>query len=421
MTNVFIFIFSQVAQLHKGGVKVAVRKCSEAALMLITAPLVLIVVLLRPLVLLRFGVIDGTRIGNLTFIPEAYLCWREQVGLPRRTIDIVGYPQTTCNRQLQIMWERTGWFWVNTNFCHVLARACKFWTGSNLHLVNMSYRHWRRCTIHHPHINFDTTEHMRGITLLAELGVPSGAPWVCISNRDSGYLDRVLPPESNAPNKTWRYHNFRNFEIGTLNNAAEAMTQRGYYVLRMGTHVTEPLITGNSMIIDYANHRVQSDFADVYLPANCRFSISADSGIMGVPSIFGKSFAIINHPSLLTQYVYYPWNSTPFLIKRFLNVRTNSFLPVREILQAGLGMIGATCELEQAGVVLIDNTAAEISDLSIEVDSRLCGTWDCDPQDELLQQRLLKIIRLYSPQIIHGNLHARLGASFLRAHQYLLD
>ncbi len=71
MTNAVIFIFSQVAHIHKGGVKEAVQKGIATALMLITAPLVLIVVFFRPLVLLRFGVIDVTRIGSLTLIPEA--------------------------------------------------------------------------------------------------------------------------------------------------------------------------------------------------------------------------------------------------------------------------------------------------------------------------------------------------------------
>ena len=421
MTNAVDFLFSQVSQIHKGGIRVAMRKCAEVALLLTTAPLVMCIVLLRPLVLLKFGVINGTRIGNLTFQPEAYLCRREQIEFPRRTVEIVGFPRTACNRQVQIMWRRTGWFWANENVCLILHRACKFWTADSLHAVNLSAKHWQRCTIRSPHIKFTAAEHTRGNSLLSELGIPYGAPWVCISNRDSGYLDRVLPPESNAPGGTWTYHNFRNFEVSTLRDAAEALTQRGYYVVRMGTHVAEPLVTDNSMIIDYANHKAQSDFADVYLPAHCKFSISADSGIFGVPCIFGKPCAVVNHPSLLTPYTYYPWNSTPYLIKRFLNFHTNNYLTLREILQAGLSQIDATCELEKAGVVLVNNTANEVRDLSIEVDDRLCGVWHNDPRDELLQQRLLNILRTYSPQIVHGNLHARIGASFLRAHQYLLD
>ncbi len=421
MTNAVIFMFSQVAQIHKGGVKVAVQKCGKVALLLLALPAVLIVILLRPWVLFRFGMLDGSRIGAFAGNTDAYLCWREQIKLPLRTIDIVGCPRRSCNSHLQKMWLRTGYFYASATICQILAKACQFWTASNLHTVKITTELWQQCTISHPHLKFEAAEHLRAKNLLTELGVPSGTPWICISNRDSGYLSSVLPPAANAPGGTWNYHDFRNFEVSSLQPAAEALTQRGYFVIRMGSYVTTPLITNNAMIIDYANHRVQSDFADVYLLANCRFSISADSGIFALAAIFGRPFAVVNAPWPLPYYKYYSWNTTPFLIKRFYHVQSTSFLTLREVFQAGLGTAGTSHEFEKAGVELINNTAAEISDLSIEVDSRLCGTWDCDPQDELLQQRLLKIIRLYSPQIIHGNLHARLGASFLRTHQYLLD
>ena len=48
------------------------------------------------------------------------------------------------------------------------------------------------------------------------------------------------------------------------------------------------------MIIDYANHPLQSDFADIYLLAHCRFSLGGDSGLNLVPAAFGKPFAFIN-------------------------------------------------------------------------------------------------------------------------------
>ena len=68
---------------------------------------------------------------------------------------------------------------------------------------------------------------------------------------------------------SWSYHSYRNFSVESLKLAAEFFADKGYFVLRMGKVVEEKLHSNNKKIIDYANTNLRSDFADMYLLANC--------------------------------------------------------------------------------------------------------------------------------------------------------
>ena len=64
MTNVSHFMLGQFYHIHKGGLRVFLRKCGGLALMLFASPFVVIVVLLRPWILFRFGTLYGTKIAG---------------------------------------------------------------------------------------------------------------------------------------------------------------------------------------------------------------------------------------------------------------------------------------------------------------------------------------------------------------------
>ena len=88
--------------------------------------------------------------------------------------------------------------------------------------------------------------------------------------------------------------------------------------------------------------------------------------------------------------------------------------------EAGLYEADQSWKFEKAGVEVISNTQEEIRDLSIEAAERLRGRWQPQPEDEELQQRFWGIFQQYAlPKM--GNVKARIGAEFLRKHQYLLS
>jgi putative glycosyltransferase (TIGR04372 family) len=105
--------------------------------------------------------------------------------------------------------------------------------------------------------------------------------------RDSHYLKKRFPHEN------YDYHNYRDFDIDDFNEMINVLVQRGYHVVRMGRDVSKKIKIKNQKVIDYSNSKFISDFADIYLIANCKMLISTSSGLECVAKIFKKTIAQI--------------------------------------------------------------------------------------------------------------------------------
>ena len=398
------------------------RKCRKPAQrvlaflsIIFNAPLVLLVVLIRPLVWIRFGVMRSDRIGHFIGDVEAYLCTRDLEVRGRRVIDIIGCPQPVCNRQVLSMWSRVFLIVPGGKLWGYVDAACMFWTRGEDHHVKLYGRvndYWAikdaRC-----HLAFTEEEKMRGRELIRRLTIPPDAQWVCIHNRDSIYLDKM-------DDRRYAYHDYRNFSVQSLKAASDELVQRGYHVLRVGSVVSERFLSNNEKVLDYASSSMQSDFADIYLLANCVAYIGSDSGIACVPFVFHKPISFINFSStliglLLDQDIRYP-----FIIKRIWHKERRRFLSLREIFECGLAGATETDRFEEVGVEPVCNTSEDIRDLAIEVGQRLKGRWQSQLADEEQQRRFWEIFRLYSPRIHEGEIRARIGSAFLRNHEDLL-
>jgi putative glycosyltransferase (TIGR04372 family) len=213
-----------------------------------------------------------------------------------------------------------------------------------------------------------------------------------------------------------------------MRGAAEELTVRGYYVLRVGSAVEKPLFSSNPRIIDYSSSKFRSDFLDIYLLSKAKFFLGNDSGIWAVPAIFRRPFAMTNFSYLAHFYENdYPWL---FIPKRIRDSRTGNFLTLRETLGAGLGAPTGTSIFSAAGVELVNNSSAEILDFAVELDDRLKGIWQVDQADEESQRRFWYIFDKYTQgrsQTGNGwvargvpTRRARIGTGFLRRHPNFL-
>ena len=410
-------------QVQAGGWPVITRKVrslTRRLLLLIgifaVAPLVLIIVAIRPFVWLRFGTMRSERIGHFALDTQSYLYARDREKQNRCLIDIIGCPEPVCNRQLKTMWTRTLRITPGARCWSFFDRACRWWTRGNAHHANLVPWSTNRtvCLTTESYLSFTNEEHQRGRELLKQLGIPADASWICIHNRDSAYLDNALGGYS------WAYHNYRDFSVQDMVVAADELSRMGYYVLRMGAIVAEQLISNNTMVIDYASSALRSDFADIYLLANCLAYMGSDAGIACVPFIFRKPLFYINFQPFAIHVLTLdcPW---PFITKRAWHKEQQRFLSQCEFYEMNSVGVVNSQKLEEAGVELICNTPEEIRDLAIEVDERLKGHWVQQPGDEERQQRFRDIIQRYTPADRLGDVQVRMGAAFLRKHSYLLD
>ena len=391
-------------------------------LIMLAAPIVFFIRALRPLLLLRFGVFGADRIGVFAPTAQGYLLKIQREIARPRTADFIGVLGPISNLQLFRMLTRQirvlpgAWLW------QMLDRACQFWTRSSFHHggTRFSLNDYPQFLNYPALLHFTSSEKLAGKNLLQALGVPSDAPWVCIHNRDAEYLNLKLSASKLAPGKSWAYHNYRDFSAKSMVMAAEELAKRGYFVLRMGAVVAEPLISTNPKIVDYASTPHQSDFADIFLLANCAAYLGSDSGIFTVPLIFGKPTIIINFPLGYTAQLTHH-STFPFIPKHLWHRATKHRLGIREVFDRKLLFASDSRVYEEAGVDVVDNTPEEICDLAVELDERLKGTWHPQAQDEQLQLQFWDIFRQHCPPEHVGSVQPRIGAAFLRQHRYLLD
>ena len=391
-------------------------------LIMLAAPIVFFIRALRPLLLLRFGVFGADRIGVFAPTAQGYLLKNQREIARPRTADFIGVLGPISNLQLFKMLTRQvrvlpgAWLWL------MLDRACQFWTRSSLHHGGtlFSLNDYPQFLNYPALLHFTSSEKLAGKNLLQALGVTSDAPWVCIHNRDAEYLNTKLAASKSSPEKSWGYHNYRDFSAKSMVLAAEELTKRGYYVLRMGAVVAEQLISTNPKIVDYASTPLRSDLGDIFLLANCAAYLGSDSGIASVPFIFCRPVIHINWP--LSQVATLTFQGPLIFITKHLYHRsTKRYLGIREVLDRKLINAGESRVYEEAGVDVVDNTPEEICDLAVELDERLKGTWHPLAQDEQLQRQFWKIFWQHCPPEHVGSVQPRIGAAFLRQHRYLLD
>ena len=226
-----------------------------------------------------------------------------------------------------------------------------------------------------PQLSFTNAELEQGQQLLNDMGIHK-SPYVCIHDRSSHYL------ESKFPNENFSHHNYRDCNISNYLKAAEWLTSKGVYVIRMGEVISTPLQTDNPMIIDYAiKHR--TDFGDAFFPGTCDFFLGNTAGLLLMATIMARPVAAAN---------FVPFDMTP-LLKEDVFIFKNLDIPFNLIHEIGIEMMEsnmATLEqiLRKNNLSIEENTADQILDLTIEMHQRLTNSFTPNFESEQLKNKL---------------------------------
>lgn len=402
---------NQTKAVSKGGVRVLLSKAITLLTLPTLLPVILIIRLIRPVVLIRFGHLRSNLFGLFAFETEVYLSECDSGIHGRRTVDIFYHLPPVCNDQLKKMWERK---------LHILPFANRlYWVnrqlpGGEAHVIprcTQQERDFHGVLAHtQPHLCFTLKEERLGQAALREMGIPEGAPFVCFHARDPAYFIKFTPTSMSH-----YVADYRNADIQNYVTAAEELTCRGYFAIRMGSIVKEPLSSTNPMVIDYAvKHR--TDFLDIYLGAKCHFFLSSDNGSYAVAAAFRRPIVWTNMGAL--EYIH-TWNAEElFITKKLWKKDEGRFLGFREIMESGYGRLTLSQEYTQHGIELIENTPDEIAAVTKEMEERLNRTWQTSEDDEEMQQRFWS---LFDGSSLHGKISSRIGADFLRENLVLLE
>lgn len=433
-TAIIHLLRRQLLDVKREGIPVIARKACTLSRMLPDAvPGVLLglvgtlaVRLLRPVVLIRLGPIRSPNFGHFAGEPEVYLSKRK-LGLDNQhSTDIHYYtsrPGTMpiSNWQLKRMWDRkltvnrlARWpDWVNRAIPGGSAHMIPPRTTRDIHGT------LARTT---PHLAFNAAEEERGRAWLREVGVPEGTPFVCFHARDPVWLQSI------APGKDFDYHRHRDSNINKYIQAVNQLVELGYYAFRMGSVVEKPLELPNqkdrTLIIDYAANGMRTDFADIFLGANCRFFIGSAAGITELPKIFRRPILSVNQIPMGWTH---SWSPNDIFIPKKLWLRSEKrYLTFTEILKTTIGFNLIGDQYLKFGLDPIENTSEEIAAVTMEMEQRIAGTWHSSNEDEELQARFWNIYKglgghSHAGEPLHGVMLSRIGADFLRQNHDLLD
>ena len=425
----------QFHQIKRGGLKTVFAKAVTLLGNIIAIPVVILIRFARPLIVFRMGKMDIGRIGGV-FPGDWYLSEKVDGKHHGRYFDIFYFTKSTnhVNSQWEKMWKRALPFVPGVRLWQNVRRLNRLFPGYQKHEIpnNDVYpdlKEWKAhladptsggIDIHNRRLNsvlknnrtnipFILEENEKGRRALEALGIPNDKQYICFHARDSAYLDTVY-------NKIdWRYHNYRDSSIQNYVPAAEEMANRGYYAVRMGAIVKNPIHSSNPKVIDYATSGQRTDFIDVYIGSHCRFFLCSDGGMAIFPEMFRIPCIYVNWTPILRVPV--PCLNGLIIFKRFYLKKENRYMSFFEIMNLEFGGRVTNEVFAKLNLELIENTAEEISAVTIEMDERLNGTWETTKEDEELQQRFWT---LFGPEKVKSP-DLRVGTVYLRENQDLLS
>ena len=396
--------------------------------------LVLVIRLFSKLFLIRFAPIDRSKIGR-AYLGDWYLSEKKNGKHKGRYLDIFYFPKSLnhVNFQWLKMWRRAlywipgGEFWdhvikFNRKFngfekyeiatTHAYPTLKKWQEHiANPALGSIVINNNRLKSIlknNNPNISFNLQELNIGSRLLSKLKIPPNEQYICFHARDNAFLETV------SKSADWSYHDYRDSSIENYLSAAEEMTKRGLYSIRMGAVVKNSIDSTSPKIIDYAVSEYQSDFNDIYIGSHCRFFLCSDGGISVIPEMFRVPVVYVNWTAIL-RISTWVLNGL-FIFKTFYLRSEDRNMTFSEIINLDFGGIETNKIFQKLNIELIENTPEEIRTVSIEMDERLSGNWETKEEDEELQEQFWLLFgqdKIKSPDL-------RIGADFLRQNKELL-
>jgi len=383
-------------------------------------PLALIL-LIRPFIQAKIYLVRSNRIGHFAADLELHICEKKEK--KRKELSVFYFARPACNVQLAKMWKRKLLilppFFIRP--LDYILRSVPFLKGFSGTTINYDRDVLNLYDKYPPQLSFTPQEEILGKKGLAEIGIPEGSNFICLIVRDGRYLNPENDGTSDLKNT------YRNSSIQNYAQAAENIAALGYYVLRMGAFVEQPLLTNSPMVIDYAINGSRTEFMDIYLGARCDFCISTGTGFDAIPNIFRRPIVFVNYSPI--EYFFTSRKEYLSITRHYFSNKQGRELSLAEILKEGFGIFDSSFSLEQSGVKLIENTSEEISDVVMEMAERVNGRWEPEPVDTALQDKFWNIFKRDSRYIrmdslgipIHGEIRARFGATFLRKNPQWLE
>ena len=316
--------------------------------------------LVSPFVRVRLGRISSERIGHFILEYDWYFSFLKKQDIPklRPQIDIFFYKGKICNTYLDQLWRQK---------VRILPRALVFplfavirvFPSLSHFLVPLPLRPTDFSVIDNlpSSIKLTDLEIDKGVETLKSVGIHENSKLVCLYVRDSAYAESLGLQVD--------FTSYRDTSIENYIPLIQELTNRGFFVLRMGKVTDKELIVRSPKFLDYANSKIRSDFLDFYISSVCEFAICTDSGMMQFPIAFRKPLGLVNVPAF--HGILKGDCLTLFQFMTFLDSTTELELNLKELMNRGFEDIDHLQGFLDIQISHAENSSTELLNFALEL------------------------------------------------------
>ena len=396
-------------------IKKSLKLIAKVLLSLSILPFLILIRFLYPFLLIRIGFLYVERIGHLFADLELYLS-EKKLGIEPQSIDIFflsGKPANSfaidlVKRNLNTV-NGMGFiidlnnfipFSANHSYKPYVIRTSSRDTSGTLKKVI-------------PQLKFSEDENKKGEDFLKSLGLKKDQKFVCFTIRDNQYL------KNEFPDIDFSYHSYRDSDISKFYPAFNYLLERGYAVFRMGKHVSSEVKIDNPSFFDYSKSDFRSDFFDIWLMANCSFTVTTGTGIDEVANAFRKPICYVDFLPLLFFNSYNPKTlTTP---KTLLNPDTKKPVTLLEMIEKYDDLE----KFQNGNLLYSQNTENEIIDAIKEIERKIDCNWSLNEDEIIIRNKFLKLlmkwekIHIFHPRNFSNS--GNISFTYLKQREYLLN
>ena len=344
-------------------------------------PAVIAIRLISPILLIRFGQTNASRIGHFAIETEIAQCQKKIRVRDHKFPLIIDFYYISGNVSNMYLFEQ----WKK------VIRYYPRWLLQPIHRINQKipnsgkYNVFEKAQDEHieildsvePIIQLDESEQLIAESILKQIGIGKDDKLVCLCVRDDSYLKATFPSEN------WDEHNHRDSDVQTYLLAAETLVNQGYKVLRMGKITKKKLETGSTSVIDYANSSIRSDMLDVYLFSKAKFIISNATGMDYLGAIFRVPIGLVN--TVTSESIKSGHLIRLYQPKTFHDAQNGRLLNLTELVERGFNYSYHASDYLKMNVIIHNNSSQEIMEFALELQKLVEEDKDNIPSDHVIR------------------------------------
>tara|TARA_B100000787_G_C16193773_1_gene299259 strand:- start:276 stop:1496 length:1221 start_codon:yes stop_codon:yes gene_type:complete len=385
----------------------------------ISMMIMLLLILIRPFLVVRFGLLHSDRIGHFLINTELFLCEEIAFKKKKNFFDLFYFPTTPCNLQVAKMLKRKIHILpkvIVRPFC-LISRKYKF---LSIHVTGKSiagdYDVKNVLDKFKPQIKFTKDEIIYGLNQLIKMGIKDNNKIICLAVRDDSYLKKEFP------NSNFSYHSHRNENISKYLPAIKYLIKKGYFVIRMGSITKKPINFSHENFLDYSKSKFKSDFMDMFISSKCKLFISNNTGVDAFGILFRKPLLHIGSIPLGAISTFSTKIFNTILNHYSLKLRRN--LTLSEIFTQNLSLGWTSNFYKKNQILLIKFTSQEILIYIKEVLEILKNNKikkKKNLEDKFKDNYLLNLKKFPEAKIYHGKIKSHFLLSFLKKNKNFLN